>query len=65
MVNQLNQSAVANIQLTWQMILWRLLLTVLLLVILAGSGVTIFSSVTTRADARVLPTLSHVEMPER
>jgi nucleoside recognition membrane protein YjiH len=58
MVHQLNQSSVATIQLTWQSILWRLLLTALLLLILAGSSVTIFNTVITHPGTRVLPTLT-------
>jgi hypothetical protein len=58
MINHSNQ-ALTNIQFTWQSILWRLVLTALLLLILAGSGMTIFSNVTSRPDARVLPTLTH------
>ena len=57
MINFSNQSAV-NIRFTWQAILWRLLLTGLLLLVLAASGLTIFSSVTTRSDAHVLPPLT-------
>jgi hypothetical protein len=58
MINHSNQT-LTNIQFTWQSILWRLVLTALLLLILAGSGMTIFSKVTTRPDAQVLPTLTH------
>jgi hypothetical protein len=57
MVNHSNQPSVVNI-LTWQSILWRLLLTALLLLMLAGSSLTIFSPITTRPDTRVLPTLT-------
>ena len=65
MVNHLNQPSVGNIQLTWSMILWRLLLTVLLLLFLAGYGVTTFNNMATRPDTRVLPTLSRVREPGR
>jgi len=58
MVNQINSSPMVNIQLTWQSLLWRLVLTGLLLLLLAGSGVTIFHNATSRPDARVLPTLT-------
>jgi hypothetical protein len=58
MVHQLNQSSVATIQLTWQSILWRLLLTALLLLILAGSSVTILNTVITHPGTHVLPTLT-------
>jgi len=64
MVNQLNSSPMVNIQVTWQSLLWRLVLTGLLLLLLAGSGVTIFHNATSRSDARVLPTLT-VENAER
>jgi hypothetical protein len=58
MVHQLNQSSIASMQLTWHSILWRLVLTALLLLILAGSSVTIFNTVTTHPGTRVLPTLT-------
>jgi hypothetical protein len=55
MINNSNQ---ANIPLfTWQALLWRLLLTVLLLLALAGPGLTLFRHVTSRAGARALPAL--------
>jgi hypothetical protein len=55
MVNHTNRG---NIQSARPDILWRLLLTVLLLLALAGFGLTIFDTVTTRSDAQVLPPLS-------
>ncbi len=58
MINNSNQPAAVNIRFTWQAILWRLLLTGLLLLFLAGSGLTIFSTATTRPDAHVLPPLT-------
>jgi hypothetical protein len=58
MVHQLNQSSIASMQLTWQSILWRLVLTALLLLLLAGSGVTIFKPVITRPGTQVLPPLT-------
>ncbi len=59
MINNSNQPAAANIRFTWQDILWRLLLTGLLLLFLAGSGLTtIFSTATTRPDAHVLTPLT-------
>jgi len=64
MVNQLNSPPMVNIQVTWQSLLWRLVLTGLLLLLLAGSGVTIFHNATSRPDARVLPTLT-VESVDR
>jgi hypothetical protein len=45
-------------QFTWQALLWRLLLTLLLLSALAGPGLTLFRSVTNRSEARTLPRLS-------
>ena len=57
MVNNSNQPAATTVQLTWQAILWRLLITLLLLLALAGPGLTIFSAVTAKPEARVLPTL--------
>ncbi len=58
MINNSNQSTVANIQFTWQAILWRLVLTGLLLLFLAGFGLTIFNTMTTRPGAHVLPPLT-------
>ena len=45
-------------QLTWQALMWRLLVTILLLLALAGFGLTRLDSITSRADTQVLPTLS-------
>jgi len=47
-----------QIFLTWHPLVWRLVLTVILLFILAGSGLTIFSSIIGRPDAQVLPTVT-------
>lgn len=47
----------STIQFTWQALLWRLLLTLLLLLALAGPGLTLFRSVTSRSGAQALPTL--------
>ena len=58
MVNHSNQPAVTTAQLSWQAIFWRLLITLLLLLALAGPGLTIFSTVTAKPDAQVLPTLA-------
>ena len=55
MVNNPNNP---NFQLTWQAILWRLLLTLLLLLALGGPGFTLFEIVTTRAETRALPELT-------
>jgi hypothetical protein len=49
---------VTTTQLSWQAIFWRLLITLLLLLALAGPGLTIFSTVTAKPDAQVLPTLA-------
>jgi len=56
MIDHSNQSAMTNIQFTWQAIFWRLLVTVLLLLALAGPGLTIFRAVTAKPDTPVLPT---------
>ena len=55
MINQSN----VDIQFTWQAIVWRLLLTILLLLVLAGSSLTIFNRVTTNANTRVLPIFTY------
>jgi hypothetical protein len=55
MVNQSASTAYTNIHLTWQAILWRLILTALLLLLLAGSR-TAF--VTTTPETHVLPALN-------
>lgn len=57
MVNHSNQPAVAAVQISWQDIIWRLLITLLLLLALAGPGLTLFSAVTAKPEAQVLPTL--------
>jgi hypothetical protein len=57
MVNHSNQHAVTAVQISWQDIFWRLLITLLLLLALAGPGLTIFSAVTAKPEAQVLPTL--------
>jgi hypothetical protein len=53
MINNPNQP----IQFTWQAILWRLLLTLLLLLALAGPGLSLFRTVTSRPGTRALPAL--------
>jgi hypothetical protein len=58
MVNQINSSSTVNIQVTWQSLLWRLVLTGLLLLLLAASGMTMFHNATSHPEARVLPTLT-------
>jgi nucleoside recognition membrane protein YjiH len=58
MVNHSNQPAVTTVQLSWQAIFWRLLITLLLLLALAGPGLTIFSAVTAKPDAQILPTFA-------
>ncbi len=47
----------STVHFTWQALLWRLLLTLLLLLALAGPGLTLFRSVTNRAETRALPRL--------
>jgi hypothetical protein len=45
-------------QLTWQALMWRLLVTILLLLALAGFGLTRLDSITSQPDTHVLPVLS-------
>jgi hypothetical protein len=54
----LNRSNSSTIQFTWQALLWRLLLTLLLLLALAGPGPTIFRNMTNRTERTTLPGLS-------
>ena len=54
----LNSSNNSTIEFTWQALLWRLLLTLLLLLALAGPGLTLFRSVTNHSGTKVLPGLS-------
>jgi hypothetical protein len=54
----LNSSNNPTVQFTWQALLWRLLLTLLLLSALAGPGLTLFRSVTNHSGTRALPSLS-------
>ncbi|MBI1881975.1 MAG: hypothetical protein HYR94_27685 [Chloroflexi bacterium] len=54
----LNGSNNSTNQFTWQALLWRLLLTLLLLLALAGPGLTIFRSVTSRSGTQAIPGLS-------
>lgn len=58
MVNHPNLQAAVNYQLSWPAIFWRLLLTLLLLLMLAGPGLNLFRAVTANPDSRVLPPLS-------
>jgi len=53
----LNTPNHGKIQFTWQDMLWRLLVTLLLLLFLAGFGLTVFNTVTNQPDTQVLPTL--------
>ncbi len=46
------------VRFTWQALLWRLLLTILLLLALAGPGLTLFHHAIDPSEAPVLPTLS-------
>jgi len=55
MVNHSNQPVVTTVQLSWQAIFWRLLITLLLLLALAGPGLTIFSTVTAKPETQILP----------
>lgn len=54
MVNTAKQG---DIQFTWQSIFWRLVVTILLLLALAGFGATTFGQLTTQPNAQVLPPL--------
>lgn len=51
----------SSIEFRWQALLWRLLLTLLLLLALAGPGLTFFKSVTSRPGTRALPSLIETE----
>ena len=51
----------SSIEFKWQALLWRLLLTLLLLLALAGPGLTFFKSVTSRPGTRALPGLVGTE----
>jgi len=55
----INQPNYGDIKFTWQGMLWRLVLTVLLLVVLAGSAVTIFQDLTSPPGTQVLPAETH------
>lgn len=55
MINSADQT---NIQVTWQALLWRVLLTLLLLLALAGPGLNLFSAITAPADSQTVPTFS-------
>ncbi len=59
MVNASNQT---NLQLTWQSIFWRVVVTVLLLLALAGSGLKGFDTVTSSSETQVLPLSSSIEI---
>jgi hypothetical protein len=50
-----------SLEFSWQALLWRLLLTLLLLLALAGPGLTFFKSVTSRPGTRALPSLVETE----
>ena len=53
----LNRSNSSTIQFTWQALLWRLLLTLLLLLALAGPGPTIFRNMTNQTEGTTSPGL--------
>jgi hypothetical protein len=55
----INSSNHGDYQLTRQAMLWRLILTALLLLFLTISSLTIFKNVTSQPDAQVLPTLPY------
>lgn len=56
MINSPNNT---TIQFNWLALLWRLLLTLLLLLALAGPGLTIFRSLIDRPGTQALPSLTH------
>jgi hypothetical protein len=56
MTHQTNQ---ADPVFNWHDILWRILVTIFLLMLLAITSITIFHDVTTRPDAYVLPALPY------
>jgi hypothetical protein len=55
MINNPDQS---NVYLTWQAILWRLLLTLLLLLALAGPGLNLFSGITASSETQTRPSFT-------
>ncbi len=59
MLNKPETTAATNIHVTWQAIFWRLLLTLLLLLALAGPGLSIFRGLTENPGSRVIPTITH------
>jgi hypothetical protein len=58
MINSPDQT---NIQMTWQALLWRVILTLLLLLALAGPGLNLFSAITAPAESQPLPAFSRLE----
>lgn len=48
----------SNTQFSWPDILWRLLLTILILILLTGFSLTVFGHLTSQPDSRALPTLT-------
>jgi hypothetical protein len=48
-----------DIQLTWQALIWRLLLTAFLLLALISAGLPIFRTITTLPNTHVLPALTN------
>lgn len=54
-----------NIQFSWSDLLWRLLVTLLLLLALAGPGLSLFKSVTTRPETSTLPPFSQTNEPDQ
>lgn len=59
MLNNPNQS---DLQLSWQALLWRILLTLALLLALAGPGLSIFGSTTARSDSSAAPRPPSLEL---
>ncbi len=54
-----NSPSHTPVRFTWQSLLWRLLVTILLLLALAGPGLTLFHSATSHSEAPTFPTLNH------
>lgn len=54
MINKTNHNTI-----TWQAMLWRLLLTILLLLVLFGSSLQVFNPTTSSANPHALPNIPY------
>jgi hypothetical protein len=54
-----NSPSHTPVRFTWQSLLWRLLVTILLLLALAGPGLTLFHRATAHSEAPTFSTLNH------